>query len=220
MPVFVPFIAYSTRESGPSEMLQKPTLNKIDVKIDPELESKQIRDILGDDDEDDEMEDEKSSDGRSDKVMPISLDSFKVKQEDIKNLSSKFSEALETKSEESFGDFLKQQQQTSQLLLLQLPDTLPATISKDIAMDQDQSNETDVTENGLDKKPLNNFCTLQDLPEGQIGKLERYKSGKLKLVLGNGHVYDVTHGIDSTYLQVGEIIFLFLSYENLDKKLS
>lgn len=56
-------------------MLQKPTLNKIDIKIDPELESKQIRDILGDDDDD--IEDDKSSDGRSDKVMPISLDSCK-----------------------------------------------------------------------------------------------------------------------------------------------
>lgn len=65
---------YSTRESGPSETLQKPTLNKIDVKIDPELENKQIRDILGDDDDDDDMEDEKSSEN-SDKVMPISLDS-------------------------------------------------------------------------------------------------------------------------------------------------
>lgn len=88
-------------------------------------------------------------------------------------------------------------------MLLQLPDTLPATISKDLAMDQDQP-ETDavVAENGLLKKPINNFCTLQDLPEGQIGKLVRYKSGKLKLVLGNEHVYDVAHGIDSTYLQV------------------
>lgn len=68
------FTAYNTRESGPSETLQKPTLNKIDVKIDPELEKKQIRDILGDDDDD--MEDDNSS-GNSDKVMPISLDSCK-----------------------------------------------------------------------------------------------------------------------------------------------
>lgn len=121
--------------------------------------------------------------------------SDKIKQEDIKTLSTKFSDTLETKSEESFGDFL---QQHSQLMLLQMPDTLPATISKDLAVDEDP--ETDA-ENGF-KKVTNNFCTLQDLPEGQIGKLVRYKSGKLKLVLGNGHFYDVTHGIDSTFLQV------------------
>lgn len=131
--------------------------------------------------------------------------SDKIKQEDIKNLSTKLSETLETKSEESFSDFLQKQQSTnSQILLLQLPDTLPATISKDLAaMGQEkEQTETDVAENGLKQQPVNNFCTLQDLPEGQIGKLVRYKSGKMKLILGNGHLYDVTHGIDSSYLQV------------------
>ncbi|XP_063700664.1 DNA-directed RNA polymerase III subunit RPC4 [Culicoides brevitarsis] len=187
--------SYSTRESGASDTLTRPTLNKINVKVDPELESKQLRDILGDDDDD--MEDDKSS-ASSDKVMPISLDSYKVKQEDIKTLSTKFSEQLETKSEESFGDFL-QQQQASQLLLLQMPDALPATVSKDVPMEEDQM-DGDSAENGFKKAP-NNFCTLHDLPEGQIGKLVRYKSGKLKLVLGSGHSYDVTHGIDSTFLQ-------------------
>lgn len=135
----------------------------------------------------------------------------KIKQEDIKNLSTKLSETLETKSEASFSDFLQQQQSTN-LILLQLPDTLPATISKEIAMDQDNNPtiETDVAENGL-KQQKNNFCTLQDLPEGQIGKLVRYKSGKMKLVLGNGHFYDVTQGIDSTYLQVNIFFIIFSS---------
>ena len=36
--------------------------------------------------------------------------------------------------------------------------------------------------------------------EGQIGKLVRYKSGKLKLVLGEAQ-FDVTMGIETGFLQ-------------------
>lgn len=92
-------------------------------------------------------------------------------------------------------------------------------------MEQDQS-ETDVAENELFKQQTtNNLCTLHDIPEGQIGKLIRYKSGKMKLLLGNGHFYDITHGIDSTYLQVCEtvwticilyLLFLYFSGSRFD----
>lgn len=80
------------------------------------------------------------------------------------------------------------------------------TISKELNASMDEDHEKGAQDTEI-KNHINNFCTLNDIPEGQIGKLVRYKSGKMKLVLGNEHFYDVTHGIDSTYLQV---FFLFL----------
>lgn len=52
------------------ESMRRPTLNKREVKIDPNLEQKQLSDILGNDDMEVD-EDSKSSD--SDNFMPIKL---------------------------------------------------------------------------------------------------------------------------------------------------
>lgn len=84
------------------------------------------------------------------------------------------------------------------MFLMQLPDTLPAKVSKETTLKMDVDGEEKSDE------PNTNFCTMHDLPEGRIGQLVRYKSGKMRLILGDGHTYDVTHGIESAFLQVTE----------------
>lgn len=64
--------SYSSREGGASEALIRPVINKAEVKVDPEVESRQIREILGDDSSE---EDKTTDDG--DKLMPISVEDCK-----------------------------------------------------------------------------------------------------------------------------------------------
>lgn len=56
---------------------------------------------------------------------------------------------------------------------------------------------------------------MKDLEEGKIGKLLRYKSGKVKMVLGNTF-FDVNMGIEAGFLQVcnivEELLGVFINY--------
>lgn len=78
-------------------------------------------------------------------------------------------------------------------MMFQLPDTLPGRISEDSK--PSTSNDPDQSES---KGPK--LCSLENLDEGRIGKLVRYKSGKTKLVLGD-IVYDVDLGLTSDFQQ-------------------
>lgn len=44
------------------------------------------------------------------------------------------------------------------------------------------------------------MCTFNNLEEGQIGKIQLYKSGKVKLLIGDTH-YDLSIGSLSNYRQ-------------------
>jgi hypothetical protein len=46
---------------------------------------------------------------------------------------------------------------------------------------------------------------LTELPEGKIGKLKVYKSGKIELCLGNNIKLDVSLASDASFLQVSRI---------------
>lgn len=48
--------------------------------------------------------------------------------------------------------------------------------------------------------PPENLCTMSNLEEGKIGRLVRYRSGKMKLLLGDSQ-FDVGLGIDPNLLQ-------------------
>lgn len=193
------------RESNTSEGLIRPLINKLEVKIDPEVESQHLKEILGDD-EDNTLTDE------VDKLMPISV-------EDCKFLFIYFFSffcdclyginlllfyfilltdkriKLEPNTEgEGLEDFMRKKD--SGILLFQLPDILPglpsvtkieASVSKDEIKSSTSSEE---------------YYTLRQVPEGQIGQLLKYKSGKMKLVLGENHFFEITHGLDQTFLQV------------------
>lgn len=60
----------------------------------------------------------------------------------------------------------------------------------------------DCAENELSSTPdpHDSFCTIRQLDEGLVGKILRYKSGKMKLVLGETH-FDLSLGMDPGFVQ-------------------
>ncbi|OXU21190.1 hypothetical protein TSAR_016483 [Trichomalopsis sarcophagae] len=76
----------------------------------------------------------------------------------------------------------------STFILVQLPDCLPGLESDDDPRTKKVAEPT--TENETDKS--NKFCTLNNLKEGMLGKLQILRSGKAQLVLGeNNLIVDV-----------------------------
>lgn len=77
---------------------------------------------------------------------------------------------------------------------MQLPDSLPGHGADPEPGD---SAETDQLN---DSTQWNNLCTMNNVEEGQIGRLVRYRSGKTKLII-NDTQFDVDLGIDPNHLQ-------------------
>lgn len=87
-------------------------------------------------------------------------------------------------------------------MFLQFPDTLPGlpAVTK---------LENDDSKNNISNPLTNdtNYYTTYNIPEGQLGKLLKMKSGKMKLVLGENYTFNILQGIQQTYLQVNLLIF-------------
>ncbi|XP_064545450.1 DNA-directed RNA polymerase III subunit RPC4 [Drosophila montana] len=106
----------------------------------------------------------------------------------------------------SIGAFLDAPQ--SQLFVMQLPNVLPcvADEAEDVpaateqpassgSAEQPNSPTSTTAATGTPKPSL-----LTQLEEGQIGKILRYRSGRVKLLLGDTH-FDLDMGLDSGFLQ-------------------
>ncbi|XP_048569570.1 uncharacterized protein LOC125550599 [Triticum urartu] len=93
---------------------------------------------------------------------------------------------------------------TPQLLFFQFPASLPLPQVVSVAGgDMDTSDSEGVeTEETNKKRRLEsiNGCKLKDLPGGLMGKLLVYKSGKVKMRLGDA-LFDVSAGLDCTFAQ-------------------
>jgi RNA polymerase III RPC4 len=87
----------------------------------------------------------------------------------------------------------------NQLMLFQLPDSLPGRTPED--KEEDATSD----EKKLVKTKDTKMCTLEHLDEGLIGKIVRHQSGKLKLHLGNS-IYDVNEGLKSDFQQNAVVI--------------
>ncbi|XP_017491869.1 PREDICTED: DNA-directed RNA polymerase III subunit RPC4 isoform X1 [Rhagoletis zephyria] len=104
----------------------------------------------------------------------------------------------------SVGELLDLSQ--SQLLLLQLPDALPCEgdveeVADKTLQDKKASADTPSTsQNPPASKPPPKRISLKEMEEGKIGKLLRYKSGKVKLVFGNTY-FDLNMGMETGFLQ-------------------
>ncbi|XP_067613564.1 DNA-directed RNA polymerase III subunit RPC4 isoform X1 [Eurosta solidaginis] len=95
----------------------------------------------------------------------------------------------------------------SQLLLLQLPDALPCEEDFEEVADK----QTHYIKNSVDDLPSTSKSSptpkappkrlsLKEMEEGKIGKLLRYKSGKVKLVFGDTY-FDLNMGMETGFLQ-------------------
>lgn len=189
---------YSRSDDAPSAM-RKPTLVKRDggTKIDIKAEEEHIRELLGDSDDDD------FGDKRSDPDwIPIKLSEDKEKPDAImQKIQSLHFNQPETKSPRyplNVDDLLNNTQ--PQIFMMQLPDTLPCEDPDDSPENPPPSTSKEPPQPIAPPEPVQKPNPLKDMVEGQIGKLVRYKSGKLKLVLGEAQ-FDVTMGIETGFLQ-------------------
>uniref|UniRef100_A0A6E8VJ86 DNA-directed RNA polymerase III subunit RPC4 n=1 Tax=Anopheles coluzzii TaxID=1518534 RepID=A0A6E8VJ86_ANOCL len=181
----------SSKEAGDS--IQKPVFARGSSKIDLEDERKRIQNLCEDMDEEMAELDQKMANGLK---LPVVLENsdYKIKPPEVK---------MENMPETKLDSFNSVEnvlsgEQTNKIFLLQLPDALPGK--------SDDGNKRPT--NGDDSKPeatangeeTPKYCTVRDLAEGYIGKIIRYRSGKVKLKLGE-IMFDISVGMDTGFLQ-------------------
>ncbi|KAG8376210.1 hypothetical protein BUALT_Bualt09G0039400 [Buddleja alternifolia] len=97
----------------------------------------------------------------------------------------------ETSAAETLG--LLEENMEDNMIFLQLPATLP-TINPSIKTEDNNANSSKGS--GKSQKP----CSLEELPAGLMGKMLVYKSGAIKLKLGDT-LYDVSAGLECVFAQ-------------------
>lgn len=81
------------------------------------------------------------------------------------------------------------------VIYFQLPDALPGHGTEP----EPEPAESAESQQSTPHLP-ENFCTMRNLEEGQIGRLIRYRSGKTKLLLGESK-FDIDLGINPNLVQ-------------------
>jgi hypothetical protein len=107
------------------------------------------------------------------------------------------------REENSFGEysdnlFIK----SNEMCLFQLPSSLPIPLPEKPKTEKDVKVEKEKVVVDPDEATSfeNEVKHISDLPEGKLGKLKVYKSGKVKLQIG-GFLYDVMPGSECSFLQ-------------------
>ncbi|KAL6541722.1 hypothetical protein OROGR_011208 [Orobanche gracilis] len=89
---------------------------------------------------------------------------------------------------------------TPRMLSFQFPSNLPFDSSRASRASKGKEIATSSVSRDSGHHPSRNGCSLEDLPEGYMGKMLVYKSGAVKLKLGD-LVYDVSPGSDCSFAQ-------------------
>lgn len=183
----------------PGEAMRRPMLRS-EIKVDPEEERKRISDLFGEG-EDDELMAAVTADGtkKLEANMPVKLDNldYKIK---LSALKAEVKDELPKQEASDLLDAIKANGIQNNLFLLQLPDALPGKTDTEVTRKPDATGQPEGNgqENGTQQDPPR--CTVRELEEGYIGKVLRYRSGKVKLLLGET-MFDLTMGMDSGFLQ-------------------
>uniref|UniRef100_W8BGF4 DNA-directed RNA polymerase III subunit RPC4 n=1 Tax=Ceratitis capitata TaxID=7213 RepID=W8BGF4_CERCA len=193
-------------DDAPSQMrrptiIKQENLKKFDLKADEE----HVRELLGDTDEDD-FGDEKTDLEQ----IPVKLNeesavliAQRMQSLAVKEQQQRTNSAL-SRYPVSVDQLLDLPQ--SQLLLLQLPDALPCEDDVEEVAGKTPHEKNSVadtpstSQNSPATKPPTKSLSLKEMEEGKIGKLLRYKSGKVKLVFGNTY-FDLNMGMETGFLQ-------------------
>lgn len=181
---------YNSSSKEPGEAIRRPVY-RTEIKVDPEEERKRISDLFGDGEED-ELPSEEAKKYDSEVTMPVKLENLDYKFTALKP------EVKDEKPKREAGELLESFKVTdnqNNLFLLQLPDALPGKTDSEVRK-TDSGNGAGEDE----PKPEPQRCTVRELEEGYIGKVMRYRSGKVKMILGNT-VFDLSMGMDSGFLQ-------------------
>lgn len=92
----------------------------------------------------------------------------------------------------------------SEMFLIQLPTALPSIISKDTQFSaKNQAGPSSSVEEMDDSDNRSDCCQLQDLPDGQIGTMKRYRSGKMTFCFGD---YEMPIEFDDVPDYVQEVV--------------
>ncbi|XP_077293752.1 RNA polymerase III subunit C53 isoform X1 [Arctopsyche grandis] len=105
-----------------------------------------------------------------------------------------FKHKIKTEPEESKAVIDYFQNPKMSLFMLQFPDSLPGRGPDTVPEGKDKTEKVD------EKSEALNVCNFSHLEEGQIGKIVIYKSGKVKLLIGNTY-YDLALGTQSQFRQ-------------------
>uniref|UniRef100_A0ACD5W922 Uncharacterized protein n=1 Tax=Avena sativa TaxID=4498 RepID=A0ACD5W922_AVESA len=118
-------------------------------------------------------------------------------EEDFSEFSSSRAQDGEITAAQELG-LMDTDEMTSepQLFLVQFPSSLP--LPRQVEADMDTSE--DVETEGTKSKESIRGCKLKDLPGGLMGKVLVYKSGKVKMRLGDA-LFDVSAGLNCAFAQ-------------------
>lgn len=196
----------------PQSSLEKPKLD-LNRKIDKADEEEKVKLLLRDDFIDD---DEPLNLENAPVVLPMVKEAKVCKEETKVKVAKKEEEEIDTKpiilengevlspkkeskikvskpnteTKEEFSESIPQiiENKTNSYILLQFPDCLPGLVgSADDNVRPNRSN-TSSTEKENETKSQTEFCTLNSLNPGILGKLQILKSGKARLLLGENNL--------------------------------
>jgi len=88
------------------------------------------------------------------------------------------------------------QDEDSKLVLFQIPDSLPGNLPSV----EDKQNDASSSSKQQGATPTKDYCSLEDYPEGPIGKLQVLKSGRCRLILGDIS-FDMRMGTPSSFYE-------------------
>ncbi|XP_075159585.1 RNA polymerase III subunit C53 isoform X2 [Haematobia irritans] len=186
-------------DDSPSAM-RKPTILKMEKKLDLKAELARDKDILKVLDDDIEEEDEQKTD--FDRI-PVQLQEESVaiaSQIQAMHVAEQQNRQL-PRYPQSLQELFLTNPAQSQIFLMQLPDTLPC-VDEDTDSPETSKPSDDIksqTPAEIQKKPIKEHI-LKKMEEGQVGRLIRYRSGKIKLILGETQ-FDLDVGMETGFLQ-------------------
>ncbi|XP_046625259.1 DNA-directed RNA polymerase III subunit RPC4 isoform X2 [Neodiprion virginianus] len=125
------------------------------------------------------------ADGLDEDVKPVILENGKVSEE---HNTAKTSLPKKSLTEEKKLITIPQivANEANNYILLQFPDCLPGLKTDDELSDPKARRATDLgSAKPSDINPKTEYCTLKNLKEGMLGKLQILKSGQARLVLGD-----------------------------------
>uniref|UniRef100_A0A182PP91 DNA-directed RNA polymerase III subunit RPC4 n=1 Tax=Anopheles epiroticus TaxID=199890 RepID=A0A182PP91_9DIPT len=184
----------SSSSKEPGDSIQKPVFARANAKIDLEDERQRIQNLCEDMDDDVAELDQKMANGLK---LPVKLENsdYKIKPPEVKT------ENVPVTKLDSFNSIenVLSGEQTNKIFLLQLPDALPGK-SDDGNKRGGTNGEDSKSETPATGEETPQYCTVRDLAEGYIGKIIKYRSGKVKLKLGE-IMFDISLGMDTGFLQ-------------------
>ncbi|KAL9901707.1 DNA-directed RNA polymerase III subunit RPC4 isoform X2 [Glossina fuscipes] len=192
---------YARDNQESASTLRKAAFPKNESKLDLKATMAKDQDIL-------KALDDDNNGGSSEEEDKTDLDKFPIKlNENSLNVAARLQalhvaqQAQNTQSPLSrYPQSLEELLATSetQMFLMQLPDTLPRVDEDNDVTEHDTESGSSSTD--INSKTFHKSHMFKKLEEGQVGRLLRYKSGKIKLVLGESF-FDLNMGMETGFLQ-------------------